>query len=104
MLEEWRTPEYDAYKNLRLSRLNDKFGKMGLDQLLSGQQPSAPTTDFSDAEPEEESSSSGACDCSCDGMKKMEAMEDATDLSKMAEMMVLAQCGMTCMSQYMNCE
>ena len=104
VLEEWRTPEYDAYKNLRLSRLNDKFGKMGLDQLLSGQQPSAPTTDFSDAEPEEESSSSGACDCSCDGMKKMEAMEDATDLSKMAEMMALAQCGMTCMSQYMNCE
>ena len=48
-----------------------------------------------------------ACDCSCSGMRKLEAMGEAVDQASRAPTpaeLAMAKCGLTCMAEYQRCE
>ena len=47
------------------------------------------------------------CDCSCPGMRKLEAMGEAIDQASRAPTpaeLAMAKCGLTCMAEYQRCE
>lgn len=106
-LEEVRTQEYDAYQTLRLGRIAGNSINMGLDKLFSAEdlpalqesKPTPPTIGDTVPAPDKQ------CDCSCEALRKMAAMEEQEpDPSKMGEMMKMAQCAMTCMMEFAKCE
>ncbi|MGB0848278.1 MAG: hypothetical protein ACPGSM_16235 [Thiolinea sp.] len=108
-MDEIRTEAYEAYKELRIARIQSKFQQMGFPMPGGPDDRGSSSDDGDDAEgPEsrgDDKSVAPVCDCSCEGLEKMEAMEEGDiDPSDMAAVMQIAQCAMTCMMQYAQCE
>lgn len=113
-LQEVRTPAYDAYKGLRLARIQERMGGLfnnppnipsnANDNTSMPNERDTATVD-SGEKPAINTPTTSQCDCSCEGLKKIEAMDESDfDPSRMAEAMAMAQCAMTCMMEYAKCE
>lgn len=103
-MKEMRSVSYDAYRELRTARINAKF------KAITPEKPSdKPTTtdnpDNKDTLSVDMNLNKDGCDCSCDALKKLEAMEekDVTP-ANMAMMIKMSQCAMTCMADYAKCD